>query len=124
MKDDIESYTVTKKEDGYSIKIVLRSESKLYNKGDASQKSYFDGVLALPEFKKLKTTPLVIESADSYYDGGTITATVKNGRVTALNISAGVLSVIDFSVSDVTASSVVGYELTESYKVKYTNEAQ
>ncbi len=124
VKDDIESYTVTKKEDGYSIKIVLRSESKLYNKGDASQKSYFDGVLALPEFKKLKTTPLVIESADSYYDGGTITATVKNGRVTALNISAGVLSVIDFSVSDVTASSVVGYELTESYKVKYTDEAQ
>ena len=125
MRDDIQQYTVTEKENGdYTIKIILKSESKLYEKGSQSQKSYSDGVLALPEFRKLKTGPLSIESADSYYDGGTITATVKKGRITSLDIGTGVLSVVDFSVADVRASTVVGYEMTESYKVKYNGEAQ
>ncbi len=121
MRDDIKEYTVTEKENGdYTIKIVLKSESKFYEKGSKTQKSYSDGVLALPEYRKLKTTPLSIDSADSYYDGGTITATVKKGRITSLNISAGVLSVIDFSVADVSASTVVGYEMTENYKIRYS----
>jgi hypothetical protein len=78
-------------------------------------------VLALPEYRKLKTGPLSIDSADSYYDGGTITAVVKKGRTSALDISAGMLSVIEFSVADVCASTVVGYEMTESYKIKYSD---
>lgn len=123
VRDDIKEYTVTEKENGsYTIKIVLKSESKLYEKGSKAQKSYSDGALALPEFRKLKTGPLSIDSADSYYDGGTIKATVKKGRITALNISAGVLSVIDFGVADVSANTVVGYEMTESYKIKYTEK--
>ena len=76
----------------------------------------------MPEFRKLKTTPLSIDSADSYYDGGTVTFTVRQGRVTSMNIRAAVLSDIDFSVADVKAKAVVGYEMTESYKIKYTGE--
>jgi hypothetical protein len=125
MKDDIQQYTVIEKENGdYTIKIILKSESKLYEKGMKAQKSYSDGVLALPEYRKLKTGPLSIDSADSYYDGGTITVVVKKGRISTLDISAGMLSVIEFSVADVCASTVVGYEMTESYKVKYNGEAQ
>lgn len=122
--DDIEKYTITEKEKSYTLKITLKSESSIYNKGDSSQKSYFDGVLSLPEFKSLKTTPLTIDSADSYYDGGTLSVTVKEGRITALNIQAAMLSDIDFSVSEVKASTVVAYEMTESYKIKYKSESE
>ena len=122
MRDDIKEYAVTENKNGYTIKVVLKSEENFYEKGLKASKSYSDGVLALPEFRKLKTTPLSIDSAESYYDGGIITASVKQGRVTSLNISAAVLSDIDFSVADVRASTVVGYEMTESYKIKYTTD--
>ena len=122
--DDIKEYTITEKENSYVIKITLKSENSIYNKGESSQKSYFDGVLALPQFKSLKTTPLSIESADSYYDGGTLTVTVKNGRVSNLNIQAAVLSDIDFSVADVKASAVIAYEMTETYKIKYNDNSE
>lgn len=118
-RDDIKEYTVTEKENSYVIKITLKSESTIYNKGDSLQKSYFDGALALPQFKSLKTTPLTIESADSYYDGGTMSLTVKDGRITTLNIQAAMLSDIDFCVADTKASTIIAYEMTESYKIKY-----
>lgn len=121
-RNDIKEYTIKEKEDSYTIKITLKSESAIYNKGETVKKSYFYGVLALPQYKNLKTTPLTIEGADSYYDGGTLSVSVKNGRVSNLNIQAGVLSDIDFSVADVKAKAVVGYEMTESYKIKYTGE--
>ena len=120
--DDIEEYTIIEKENSYTIKITLKSESSIYNKGDSSQKSYFDGVLSLPQFKSLKTTPLTIDSADSYYDGGTLSVTVKEGRITKLDIQAAMLSDIDFSVAEVKASAVIAYEMTEIYKIKYKAE--
>ena len=123
-RNDIEEYTVTEKNGKIILKITLKEESSIYNKGDKNAKSYFDGVLALPEFKKLKTGPLVIEEAESYYDGGDITMTVKDGRVASLNIRAAMLTDIDFSVSDVTASTVVGYELTEKFNITYSDKAQ
>ena len=113
-------YTIKEKEDSYTIKITLKSESAIYNKGETVKKSYFYGVLALPQYKSLKTTPLTIEGADSYYDGGTLSVTVKDGRVSNLNIQAAVLSDIDFSVADVKASAVICYEMKETYKIKYT----
>ena len=73
----------------------------------------------MPEFKSLKTTPLTIESADSYYDGGTISVIVKQGKVSSINIQAAMLSDVDFSVADVKASAVISYEMKESYKIKY-----
>jgi hypothetical protein len=79
-------------------------------------------VLTLPQFRSLKTTPLAIDSAESYYDGGTLSITVSDGRITAFNIQAAMISDIDFSVADVKAKAVVGYEMTESYKIKYTGE--
>ena len=117
--NDIKDYSITEKENSYTIKITLKSESSIYNKGDSSQKSYFDGVLALPQLRSLKTTPLVIESADSYYDGGTLSVSVKESRISNLNIQAAMLSDIDFSVADVRASTVVGYDMKETYKIKY-----
>ena len=123
-RNDIKEYTVTEKKDKIILKITLKEESNIYNRGDKNQKSYFDGVLALPEFKKLKTSPLVVEEADSYYDGGNITMTVKDGRVSALSIRAAMLTDIDFSVSDVTAGTVVGYELTEKFNITYDDKAQ
>ncbi len=121
-RDDIKVYSVAEKNDGYIMKIILKSESKFYNKGDSFQKSYFDGVLTLPQFRSLKTTPLAIDSAESYYDGGTLSITVSDGRITAFNIQAAMISDIDFSVADVKASTVVAYEMTENYKIKYNNE--
>lgn len=121
VRDDIKEYTLTEDENSYTIKIVLKSEENFYEKGLSVSKSYSDGVLALPEFRKLKTTPLSIDSADSYYDGATVTVTVKQGRVSSLDISTAVLSDIDFSVADVRASTIVGYEMTESYKIKYSD---
>lgn len=123
-KNDIKEYSVKEKDGEYIISITLKEESKLYNKGDSKQKSYFDGAIALPEFKKLKTAPLVIESADSYYDGGTLKLTVSDNRVSKLSIRAAMLTDIDFSVADVKASTVVGYELTEKYSIVYNDEAQ
>ncbi len=123
-RNDIKEYSVTEKDGRIILKITLKEESSIYNKGDKKQKSYYDGVLALPDFTKLKTSPLVIEGADSYYDGGNITMTVKDDRVSSLNIRAAMLADIDFSVSDVTASTVVVYELTEKYKIVYSDRAQ
>lgn len=123
-RNDIKEYSVSSKDGKITLRITLKDENSIYNKGDKKQKSYFDGVLALPEFTKLKTTPLVIEGADSYYDGGEITMTVKNGRVSALNIRAAMLADIDFSVSDVVAGTVVGYELTEKFSITYSDKAR
>lgn len=123
-RNDIKEYTVTEKDGKITLKITLKEENNIYNKGDKNQKSYFDGVLALPEFKKLKTAPLVVEEADSYYDGGNITMTVKDGRVSSLNIRAAMLTDIDFSVADVVATTVVGYELTEKFNITYNDKAQ
>ncbi len=119
-RNDIAVYDIVRKDGSYTIKITLKSESKIYNKGDSKQKSYFDGVLSLPEFKKLKTAPLVIESADSYYDGGTVAIKIKDDRISDISISAAMLADIDFSVADVTASTIIGYDMTEKYKIKYT----
>ena len=123
-KNDIEAYEIVKLDDKYVITITLKDESKLYSKGDSKQKSYFDGAIALPEFKKLKTSPLVIEGADSYYDGGTLTMTVSDGRVSKLSVRAAMLADIDFSVADVTASTIVAYEMTENYNIVYNDKAQ
>ncbi len=123
-RNDIESYEVIKKDGKYIINITLKDESKLYTKGGSVQKSYFDGVIALPEFKSLNTSPLVVDSADSYYDGGTLSMTVKDGRTASLSIKAAMLADIDFSVSDVKASTIVGYEMTEKYSIVYHDEAQ
>lgn len=123
-RNDIKEYSVTEKNGKITLKITLKDESNIYNKGDKNTKAYFDGVLALPEFKKLKTGPLVIEGADSYYDGGNITMTVKDGRVSSLSIRAAMLTDIDFSVSNVSAGTVVGYELTEKFNITYSDTAQ
>lgn len=121
MRDDIKEYTVTQKENGdYTIEIILKSESKFYEKGSKQQKAYSDGVLALPEYRKLKTGPLSIDSADSYYDSSSVKLTVKKGRITSLDMRAAVLSDIQFSVAEVKANAVICYEMTESYKVKYS----
>lgn len=123
-RNDIESYDVIKEDGKYIITITLKDESKLYNKGDSAQKSYFDGVIALPEFRSLKTTPLVIDSADSYYDGGTLTMTVKDDRIASLSINAAMLADIDFSVAEVKASAIVGYDMTEKYNIVYSDKTQ
>lgn len=118
-RDDIQSYAVTEKDGNIYLKITLKSENKIYKKGDKAQKSYFDGVLSLPDYKKLKTAPLTIESADSYYSGGTLTLKVKEGAVSALKVNAAVLSDIGFSVSDIKAGTIIGYELKEYYEFAY-----
>ncbi len=123
-RNDIKEYKVTGKDGTYTIKITLKSESKLYSKGDSAQKSYFDGAIALPQFKNLKTTPLVIDGADSYYDGGTLTLKVKDGKVSVLSIKAAMLADIDFSVAEMKASTIVGYEMKEKYNIIYADEAR
>ena len=123
-RNDIKEYSVTEKNGKITLKITLKEESNIYNKGTKNQGSYFDGVLALPEFKKLKTAPLVVEEADTYYDGGNITMTVRDGKVSSLDIRAAMLTDIDFSVSDVVAGTVVGYELTEKFNITYNDKAQ
>lgn len=123
-KNDIEAWEITRKEGKYVITITIKDESKLYKKGDSKQKSYFDGAIALPEFKKLKTSPLVIEGADSYYDGGTLTITVSNRNISKLSINAAMLADISFSVADVNANTIVAYEMTETYKVEYKDKAK
>ncbi len=118
-RNDIKEYSVQKKDESVILNIVLKSENKIYVKGEKNQKSYFDGVLSLPNYKSLKTSPLVIESADSYYSSGTLTLKIENRKITLFKVSAAVLSNISFSVSDVKASTIVGYGLSEQYKVTY-----
>ncbi len=118
-RNDIEGYSVQKKAESIILKIVLKSENKIYVKGEKNQKSYFDGVLSLPNYKNLKTSPLVIEGAESYYSAGTLTLKIKDRRITLFKVSAAVLSDISFSVSDVKASTIVGYGLSEQYKMTY-----
>lgn len=119
-RDDIKSYTVKKQDDSTILTITLKSESKLYTKGKKAQSSYYDSVLSLPEYKRLKTSPFTIENADSYYSGGTVTIKVKDKKVTSFKVDAAVLSNIGFSVSDIKASAIICYELKESYKITYS----
>lgn len=123
-RNDIKEYKISEKDGTVTLKIILKSESSLYQKGEKTQKSYFDSVIALPEFKKLKTAPLVIESADSYYDGGTLIMKIKDSRVSLLSIRAAMLADINFSVSSVTADTIVGYEMTEKYNIVYKDTVQ
>lgn len=119
-RDDIKEYSAEKNDDSIILKIALKSENKIYTKGEKAGKSYYDGVLSLPEYKKLKTSPLSIEGADSYYSGGNLTLKITNRKITVFKVDAAVLSDISFTVSDVNASAVIGYEMNERYDIKYT----
>ncbi len=118
-RDDIKVYSAEKRGGSIVVKITLKSENKIYSKGGKNQKSYYDGVLSLPNYKTLKTAPLAIESADSYYSGGTLTLKVTDRKAQVLKVNAAVLSDITFTVSDVKASTIVGYELNERYEIVY-----
>ncbi len=118
-RDDIKVYSAEKKGGSIILKITLKSENKIYSKGGKKQKSYYDGVLSLPDYKTLKTAPLSIESADSYYGGGTLTLKVTDRKAQVLKVNAAVLSDITFTVSSVRASTIVGYELNERYEIIY-----
>lgn len=118
-RDDIKEYSAEKKDDSVVLKVTIKSENKLYTKGEKAQKSYYDGVLSLPNYKTLKTSPFSIESADSYYSGGTLTIKVTDRKISVFKIEAAVLSNIAFSVSDVKASTIVTYQLNERYDVQY-----
>ncbi|MBQ7295857.1 MAG: hypothetical protein IJW86_06655 [Clostridia bacterium] len=118
-RDDIKMYSAEEKDGSTIVRITLKSENKIYSKGGKNQKSYYDGVLSLPNYKTLKTAPLSIESADSYYSGGSLTLKVTDRKIAVFKVNAAVLSNIIFTVSDVKASTVVGYELNERYEVIY-----
>lgn len=118
-RDDIETYSAEEKDGSVIVRITLKSENKIYNKGEKSGKSYYDGVLSLPEYKSLKTSPLAIEGADSYYSGGNLTIKVTDRKIAVLKVDAAVLSNITFTVSDVRASTVIGYEMKERYEIRY-----
>ncbi len=119
-RDDIKAYSAEEKSGSIIVKITLKSENKIYNKDQKAGKSYYDGVLSLPEYKKLKTAPLSIEGADSYYSGGNLTLKITDRRITVFKVNAAVLSDISFTVSDVKASAVIGYEMNERYDISYT----
>ncbi len=118
-RDDIKEYSAEEKGDSIIIRITLKSENKIYSKGGKAGKSYYDGVLSLPDYKKLKTTPLSIENADSYYSGGNLVLKITDRKISVFKASAAVLSDISFTVSNVKASTVIGYELTERYEINY-----
>ncbi len=118
-KEDISSFSVHEKDGSIIFEVIIKSENKIYKKGEKNQKSYFDGVLTLPEYKTLKTAPLSIDGADSYYSYGTLTLKITDRRVSVFKVNAAVLSNIAFSVSDVKSSAVIGYELNERYEIKY-----
>lgn len=119
-RDDIKKYAAKKDGDSIILTVTLKSENKLYNKGKKMLKSYYDSVLSLPNYKSLKTAPFVIESADSYYNGGTLSIKVTDKAVTSFKVDTAVLSNIGFSVSDIKGNAIIAYELKESYKVAYT----
>ncbi len=119
-REDIKVYSAEKKDGSIIVRITLKSENKIYSKGGKNQKSYYDGVLSLPNYKTLKTAPLSIEGADSYYGGGTLTLKVTDRKAAVLKVNAAVLSDITFTVADVKASTLVGYELNERYEIIYT----
>ena len=119
-RNDIKSFSVTEKDGSIVFEISIKDENKIYKKGEKNQKSYFDGVLTLPRYESLKTTPLIIEGADSYYNYGILTLKITNRKVTVFKVNAAVLSNIAFSVADVKSGAVIGYELNERYDVKYS----
>ena len=118
-RDDIKEYSAEKKGDSIIVRITLKSENKIYNKGAKAGKSYYDGVLSLPEYKKLKTAPLSIESADSYYNGGNLTLKITDRKISVFKVGAAVLSDITFTVADVKATTLIGYEMNERYEINY-----
>lgn len=118
-RDDIKDYSAEEKDGSIIIRITLKSENKIYNKDAKAGKSYYDGVLSLPDYKKLKTAPLSIESADSYYSGGNLTVKITDRKISVFKVNAAVLSDISFTVSVVRANAVIGYEMNERYEVNY-----
>lgn len=118
-RDDIKKYTAKKDGDSIILTVTLKSENKYYNRGKKMQKSYYDSVLSLPNYKSLKTAPFVIESADSYYSGGTMAIKVTEKAVTYFKVDAAVLSNIGFSVSEIKGNAIIAYELKENYKITY-----
>lgn len=114
-RDDIESFEAKENKNGLKLTVRLKSEEMASGKTTA----YFDGVISMPHYYKLKTSPLVIEDADSYYSGGTLSVTVSGGKIKKLSITASALSDITFSISDVRATTLVGYGLKESYDISY-----
>lgn len=112
VRDDIDSFEVTETEKGYTVTFVLKSDS-----GDNISGSYCEGALSLPDLSELDTTPLKINTAETYYDKATITFSVKNGKLTGLKVEGAVLADINFRVATVSADTLVSYALMEEYKI-------
>ncbi len=114
VRDDIESYTVEETKNGYKASFTIKKDD-----GNNTSGSYYNGALSLKNPKQLKTTPLKIISADTYYDTATISFTVKKGKLRNLEVQGAVLADIDFEVSTVSADTTVVYSLYEKYAVTY-----
>ncbi len=120
-RDDIEFFYVKKNDDGYTLRLVLKSEESFFDSENSDKKaeSYYDSALSLPEYQKLDTTPLKIKKADSYIFSGAFSFIVQNGKMTYLKLNCNVLSAIDFSVATLKANTTIMYSLKEEYKIKY-----
>ena len=119
-RGDIEDFSVKRNDDGYTLKLVLKSEENFFDSNNKSKNehSYFDRVISLPKYKTLDTTPLKIKKADSYYSEGKLVFKVRNNALSSLKIRCAVMSSIDFYVSTLKANTVVTYSLSEDYTVK------
>lgn len=114
VSDDIDSFRIKEVDNGYTISFVLKSDS-----GDNMSGSYCDGALSLPNPKDLDTTPLKINTSETYYDKATISFAVRDGKLKILKIKGAVLADINFSVSTVSADTLISYSLNEYYKITY-----
>ena len=119
-RDDIENFAVKRNDDGYTLRIVIKSEENFFDSDskDTKTHSYYDNTLSLPQYKTLDTTPLKIKKADSYYSEGSLIFKVHNGAMSVLKIRCSVMSSIDFTVSSLEANTAIVYSLSEDYRIK------
>ena len=124
-RDDIDRFYVNGYDDGYTLKMILKSEESFFDSEstDKKPKSYYDNTISLPDYKSLDTRPLKIRKADSYYSDGKLIFRIKDGKMTVLKIRCGVISSIDFTVSSLKANSAIAYQLKEDYRITYPKKA-
>ncbi|MGN1419395.1 MAG: fibronectin type III domain-containing protein [Acutalibacteraceae bacterium] len=118
--NDIKSFSA-KKENGKTVlKIILKADKSSYDGVSTSQPPKNGRAVKVPSLETLRTSPIKVKSAEQAFQGAVLYAKIsKKGKLESLSISCEAEVSASCRVSTVNFKTVVGYTLTEQYKMTY-----
>ncbi len=121
--DDILKFSIENEKDLFVLKLVFKTDKIEFN-GKTKKEStakHLSSAAVLPKIKKLKTAPIVIKKAVSTVENAVMTMKIESdSKIKSLKFVCPVEVNADCNVATIDFNTVVGYTMTESYGVKYS----